>query len=81
MAPADGLPDLPAHDGPFLRLVVDTAVGDRALGAAERQWLVDLTVAVVATIAADLTPNFWRPNRQPAQDAMGTQWGRRSTRA
>jgi type I restriction enzyme, R subunit len=27
---------------------------------------------VVDTIASELTPNFWRPNRQPAQDALGT---------
>ena len=25
------------------------------------------------TIAAELTPNFWRPNWQPARDALGTR--------
>lgn len=66
------LPDLPEHYGPFLRLVVDAAVGEGALSDAERKKLVDLTVEVVDTIASELTPNFWRPNRQPAQDALGT---------
>jgi len=67
------LPDLPAHYGPFLRMVVDAAVGDAALTDIERQKLADLTVEVVDTIAAELTPNFWRPNRQPAQDALNTR--------
>ncbi len=72
VAQDDRLPDLPEHYGPFLRLVVDAAVGEGALSDAERKKLVDLTVEVVDTIAAELTPNFWRPNRQPAQDALGT---------
>ncbi len=67
------LPDLPEHYGPFLRLVVDAAVGDGSLTDAERKKLVDLTVEVVDTIAAELTPNFWRPSRQPAQDALNTR--------
>jgi type I restriction enzyme, R subunit len=72
VATDDRLPDLPEHYGPFLRLVVDAAVGDGALSAADSKKLVDLTVEVVDTIASELTPNFWRPNRQPAQDALGT---------
>jgi type I restriction enzyme R subunit len=67
------LPNLPEHYGPFLRLVVDAAVGDGVLTEIERKKLVDLTVEVVDTIAAELTPNFWRPNRQPAQDALNTR--------
>jgi type I restriction enzyme R subunit len=73
VAPDDRLPELPEHYGPFLRLVVDTAAGDRAITDAERKKLVDLTVDVVDTIAAELVPNFWRPNRQPAQDALNTR--------
>ena len=69
----DRLPDLPEHYGPFLRLLVDAAVGDDAINDAQRKLYVDLTVDVVDTIAAELTPNFWRPNRQPAQDALGTR--------
>lgn len=73
VTPPDGMPELPEHYGPFLRLMADAAAGDRALGEAERKQLVDLAVEVVDTIAAELTPNFWRPNRQPAQDALASQ--------
>ncbi len=73
VAPDDRLPELPEHYGPFLRLIVDTAAGDRALSEAERKLLIDLTVEVVDLIVGELTPNFWRPNRVPAQDALGTQ--------
>ena len=73
IAQDDRLPDLPEHYGPFLRLMVDTAAGDRAITETERTLVVDLTVEVVDTIVAELTPNFWRPNRQPAQDALNTR--------
>ncbi len=66
------LPDLPEHYGPFLRLIVDTAVGDGTTTALHRQKWAALTVEVVDTIVAELVPNFWRPNRQPAQDALAT---------
>jgi type I restriction enzyme R subunit len=69
----DRFPVLPEHYGAFLRLVVDTAVGDAAMTDVERKKLVDLTVEVVDTVASELTPNFWRPNRQPAQDALNTR--------
>jgi type I restriction enzyme, R subunit len=71
--PDPDMPDLPEHYGPFLRLIVDAAVGDRALGDVERKRLVDLAVEVVETIVAELVPNFWRPNRLPAQDALGSR--------
>jgi hypothetical protein len=29
-------------------------------------------VELVAMIAGELVPNFWRPNRQPAQDASSS---------
>ncbi|SFN28523.1 type I restriction endonuclease subunit R [Dokdonella immobilis] len=73
VAPDDRLPDLPEHYGPFLRLIVDAFAGDRAITAAEQKLLVNLTVEVVDTISAELVPNFWRPNRQPAQDALNTR--------
>jgi type I restriction enzyme R subunit len=73
VAPDDWLPDLPEHYGPFLRLIVDAAAGDRELSPAEQRKLVDLTVEVVDSLAVELVPNFWRPNRQPAQDALGTR--------
>ncbi|RQR73090.1 MULTISPECIES: type I restriction endonuclease subunit R [unclassified Burkholderia] len=69
----DRLPDLPAHYGPFLRLMVDATVGEDGLTEAERQRLVDLAVEVVDMIAAELTPNFWRPTRRPAQDALSSR--------
>jgi type I restriction enzyme R subunit len=69
----DRLPDLPEHYGPFLRLLVDATVGDGAMADVERKKLVDLAVEVVDTITSELTPNFWRPNRQPAQDVLNTR--------
>jgi len=69
----DRLPELPEHYGPFLRLMVDTTVGDGKLTETERQRLVDLTVEVVDMIAAELTPNFWVPARRPAQDALSSR--------
>lgn len=73
VADDDRLPDLPEQYGPFLRLVVDAAAGDRAITPAEQTKLVDPTVDVVDTVVAELTPNFWKPNRQPAQDALGSR--------
>lgn len=67
------LPDLPEHYGPFLRLIVDAAAGEQSIDDAERKRLVDLTVEVVDTIVAELVPNFWRPHRQPAQDALNAR--------
>lgn len=71
--PDEHAPDLPAHYGPFLRLVVDAAAGDRAMADAERKLLVDLTVEVVDTVAAELVPTFWKPHRVSAQDALGAR--------
>ena len=73
VAPDDTAPELPAHYGPFLRLIVDAAAGDRALTEAERKLLVELTVEVVNAVVGELTPNFWRPNFRPAQDALGSR--------
>ncbi|CAD5366516.1 Type I restriction-modification system, restriction subunit R [Rubrivivax sp. A210] len=69
--PADA--ELPEHYGPFLRLIADAAAGDRTLTEAERALLLDLTVEVVDTIAAELVPNFWKPYRRPAQDALNAR--------
>lgn len=73
VADDDRLPDLPEQYGPFLRLIVDAKAGDAEINDAERKLLVDLTVEVVDTIVAELVPSFWRPNRQPAQDALGAR--------
>jgi len=69
----DRLQDLPEHYSPFLRLIVDAAAGDRAITDTERKLLTDLTVEVVDTIVAEVVPNFWRHNRQPAQDALNSR--------
>ncbi len=73
VAPDERMPELPEHYGPFLRMIVEAAVGDRAISDAERNLLVNLTVEVVDAISAELVPNFWRPNRQPAQDALNSR--------
>lgn len=65
--------DLPEHYGPFLRLVTDAAVGDAPLTDAECSKVVALTVELVDMLAAELTPSFWRPNRQPAQAALSSR--------
>jgi hypothetical protein len=72
MAHDDRLPELPAQYGPFLRLMIDAAAGDRAMEDVQRKLLVDLTVEVVDTVAAELTMNFGRPYRRPAQAKAGT---------
>ncbi len=66
-------PSLPEHYGPFVRLVVDAVAGGKALGEGDRDRLIDLTVEIVNTISDHLVPNFWRPNRKPAQDALATR--------
>jgi type I restriction enzyme R subunit len=66
-------PGLPQYYGPFLRLITDAAFDDRPVGDAERQRLIDLTVELVDTITGELSRNFWRPNRQPAQDALASK--------
>jgi type I restriction enzyme R subunit len=53
--------------------VVDAAVGDAPLSDTERQKLVALTIELVGMLAAELTPSFWKPNRQPAQAALGAR--------
>jgi type I restriction enzyme R subunit len=73
VAPDPDIPELPEHYGPFLRLIIDAAAGDRAPSEVERKRLVDLAVEVVDIIAAELVPNFWRPNRLPAQEALGSR--------
>jgi len=69
----DDLPELPAHYVPFLRLVLDAVAGTATLGTRERRMLADLTVELVDTTTAEITPNFWRPSNRPAQDALGSR--------
>lgn len=67
------LPELPEHYGPFVRMMVDAAACDQPITEAERALLVDLSVEVVDTVAAELTPNFWKPHRRPAQAALNAR--------
>lgn len=69
----DPVPGLPEHYGPFLRLITDAAAGEHKPTEAEHKALVDLTVEVVDVIAAELVPNFWKPHRRPAQDALNAR--------
>lgn len=73
VATEDGAPDVPAHYGPFVRLIADAAQGDAPRTEADAQLLAALAIEVVDTIVAELTPNFWRPNRQPARDALASR--------
>jgi type I restriction enzyme R subunit len=47
-------------------LVVDAALGDAAIGDGERKQLVDMTVEVVDTIVAELTPTNFLASKPPA---------------
>jgi type I restriction enzyme, R subunit len=70
----DGLAsDLPEHYGPFLRLIADAAAGVRAPSEAQSQLFTAVTAEVVETIVAELVPNFWKPYRRPAQDALSAR--------
>lgn len=73
MAQDDTPAQVPEQCGPFLRLLVDAVAAEHTVSAAEQQALTDLAVDIVDTIVAELTPTFWRPNRQPAQDALASQ--------
>jgi type I restriction enzyme R subunit len=69
----DGLPDLPEHTLPFLRILIEAIVGDSPPDAALLQRMADLTVELVDTIADEVKlAGFWRPSRKPQQDALQT---------
>lgn len=70
---AAGAMDVPEHCAPFLRLLTDAVAGTAPPSPRERQRLADLAVELVETIAAEMTPNFWRPANQPARDALSTR--------
>ena len=70
-APPDpSVPNLPDHYLPFLRLLLETAVGNTAPDETTRTRLADVTVEIVDHIASELTETFWKPNKKPAQDAL-----------
>lgn len=67
------LPELPEHYRPFLRMILDTIVGDSKPDEELMHRVMDLTAEVVDLITGELTPTFWRPNKKPDQDALSTR--------
>jgi type I restriction enzyme R subunit len=67
------LTDLPEHALPFFRLLVDETIGEAERKSERVATVMDLTVDIVQLISAELTENFWRPNKKPDQDALATR--------
>lgn len=67
------LPDLPEYCLPFFRLLMNETVGETDLNPERVAAIMNLTVEIVDLIAAELTDNFWRPNKKPDQDALATK--------
>jgi len=63
----------PEAVGPFLRLIEEAVGGEAAVAPAQRAKRVSLAVEIVDVLVAELTPNLWRPNRQPARDALSAR--------
>lgn len=72
-ADSDALPDMPEHYVPFLRLLLEVAVGDEQPTSEQLLKIRDLTVELVDMIASELMETFWEPHRRPAQDALGSR--------
>lgn len=68
-----GLPDVPEHYVPFLRMLLEAVVGAERPLAEQLLKIRDLTVEVVDMIADELTDTFWEPYKRPAQDALGAR--------
>lgn len=68
-----GLPDMPEHYVPFLRLLLEAVVGSERPNDAQLLKIRDLTVELVDMVAGELTDTFWEPHKRPAQDALGTR--------
>ncbi|HMN44237.1 MAG TPA: type I restriction endonuclease subunit R [Povalibacter sp.] len=69
----EGLPDLPEHCLPFFRLMMEETQTGNDADAEQVGAVMNLTMEVVDIIAAELTENFWRPNKKPDQDALATR--------
>lgn len=68
-----GLPDMPEHYVPFLRMLLEATAGSERPGDEALLKIRDLTVELVDMIAGELSDTFWEPHKRPAQDALGTQ--------
>jgi type I restriction enzyme R subunit len=58
---------------PFLRMLLQAAVGADAPSNEQLLKVRDLTVELVDMIASELTETFWEPHKRPAQDALGAR--------
>lgn len=56
---------------PYYELLLAAIECERSVDAAERLQLRVFTVELVTMIAAELSPYFFRPNREPAQLLVG----------
>ena len=65
--------DLPAHYGPFLRLLLDALSANGKPDAERLTKAQDLTVELVDLISDALMPGFWEPSKLSAQDGLGTR--------
>lgn len=74
-APSDdaGLPDMPEHYLPFLRMLLEAVVGSERPSDELLLKIRDLTAELVDMIADELTDTFWEPHKLPAQDALGAR--------
>jgi len=68
-----GLPDIPEHYVPFLRMLLEAVVGSDRPSDDQLLKIRDLTVELVDMISSELTDTFWEPYKRPAQDALGAQ--------
>jgi type I restriction enzyme R subunit len=68
-----GLPDMPEHYVPFLRMLLEAVVGTERPSDEQLLKIRDLTVELVDMIAGELTDTFWEPHKRPAQDALGAR--------
>ncbi len=73
--------ELASRHAPLLRAIHTALDVDSAQGEARRHELNVLAREIVEVLTTEMTANFWRPNRQFAQDALGASIFRRMLRA
>ena len=65
--------DMPEHYLPFLRMLLEAAVGSERPSEEQLLKIRDQAVELVDMIAGELTDTFWEPHKRPAQDALGAR--------
>jgi type I restriction enzyme, R subunit len=68
-----GLPDMPEHYTPFLRMLLEAVAGGERPSDEQMLKIRDLTVELVDMIVDELSDTFWEPHKRPAQDALGAR--------